>query len=147
MFITAWENPDRRLSESLLSYMLKGPDPGVIGDVSRREEADEEAKKNKRKLLCKSCLNEITSEEYGIAVQGSHSHTFMNPRGIVFRIACFLNAQGCFVVGKPTLEYTWFPGYTWSHVICSSCLNHLGWHYQSGGSSFFGLILDQLMER
>jgi hypothetical protein len=147
MFMTAQEKPDKNSSESFLPQIMKGSGTGTIGEVLQRDEADEEAKKNKKKLLCRLCLNEITSEEYGIAVQGAHSHTFMNPRGIVFRIACFLNAQGCFIVGKPTLEYTWFPGYTWSHVICSNCLNHLGWHYQSGGSSFFGLILDQLMER
>jgi len=147
MIIEPTEKAVRNPSEAFPLSMLQQSDAGIMDEVIQREEADDKIKKEKRKLLCKFCLNEITSEDYGIAVHGAHSHTFMNPRGIVFRIGCFLNAQGCFSIGKPTAEYTWFPGYTWNHVICSNCLNHLGWYYQSGGSSFYGLILDQLTEK
>jgi len=119
---------------------------GLIDEVNQSDERDDKADKERKKLFCKTCLNLITLDSYGIEVDGSHSHTFMNPRGIVFNIGCFMNAQGCFTMGNPTAEFTWFSGYSWSHVICANCVNHLGWYYQSGSSSFYGLILDQLMK-
>lgn len=109
-----------------------------------REVPDHETDRGKKNILCKTCGNPITSDEAGIAMDGSHEHTFMNPRGVVFRIGCFARAAGCYIVGPPTDEYTWFPGFVWCYVICAGCQSHLGWHYQSGESVFFGLILDQL---
>jgi len=118
---------------------------GLIEEADQSEEKDDKSENEREKLFCRICLNLITQDSYGIEVDGSHSHTFMNPRGIVFHIGCFMNAQGCFVMGAPTFEFTWFSGYRWCHVVCANCFNHLGWHYQSGGSSFYGLILDQLI--
>jgi len=112
-----------------------------------REVPDHETDKSKKNILCKTCGNPITSDDAGIAMNGSHEHTFMNPRGMVFRIGCFSKAAGCYIVGSPTDEYTWFPGFVWCYVVCAGCQSHLGWHYQSGGSSFFGLILDQLVRQ
>jgi filamentous hemagglutinin family protein len=124
--------------------MLQRFDAGLIDNVKSTEETDDTSDNNRKKLLCKSCLNPITSDAYGIEVNGAHSHTFMNPHGIVFNIGCFINARGCLIVGNPTTEFTWFPGYSWRHAICSNCHTHLGWHYQTGGSGFYGLILDRL---
>ena len=135
----------QKIEYDAMNVLLKF-DAGLIDEAITSDEKDEEADKERKKLFCKTCLNLITLDSYGIEVDGSHSHTFMNPRGIVFHIGCFMNARGCFIMGNPTAEYTWFSGYTWSHVICSNCLNHLGWYYQSGHSSFYGLILDQLMK-
>ncbi len=38
---------------------------------------------------------------------------------------------------------SWFPGYAWSIVYCSTCYSHLGWRFDivdaaSGPSHFFG---------
>ncbi len=120
-------------------------DAGVVEEADISEKKEDEAENKRRKLYCKACMNLITLASYRIEVNGAHSHTFMNPRGIVFHIGCFMNAQGCLITGSPTSEFTWFSGYRWCHVLCANCLNHLGWYYQSGGASFFGLILDQLV--
>lgn len=111
-----------------------------------RDEAGEKSKEP-RTLVCKACGTAITSQECAIEVGGSNCHTFLNPGGIVFRIGCFSGASGCFIMGEPTVEYTWFPGYAWCYVICSGCLSHMGWHYSSGEGGFFGLILDRLVMR
>lgn len=114
-------------------------------DAAYKEEAGDKIDEQKNHILCKTCGNVITSDADSIAVNGSHDHTFVNPMGLTFHIGCFSNARGCFIMGAPTDEYTWFPGFTWTYVVCSGCRTHLGWHYQSGGGGFFGLILDQLV--
>lgn len=72
-------------------------------------------------------------------------HTFFNPVGIVYEICCFSDAPGCTVFGKPTDEFTWFPGYTWEYSVCGTCSDHLGWFYNSSESSFYGLINSKLV--
>jgi hypothetical protein len=126
---------------------LNRPDirPGSVAGVREKTGSDTEEKRSY--LVCKICGNTITSEAEGIEINGSHEHTFMNPGGFVFRIGCFFDAAGCAILGVPTVDYTWFPGFSWSCVICSTCLTHLGWHYRSEGKGFFGLILDQLVRR
>ena len=105
----------------------------------------EKKKKKKDPLIrCSSCKNVITSVESVISVAGQHRHTFKNPAGIYYEIGCFSSAKGCFNMGEPTLEYTWFPGYNWCYSVCSRCFIHLGWFYQSGDSHFYGLILNRL---
>jgi hypothetical protein len=122
-------------------------DNRLLKDVIREEDARDETDVQRNHILCKTCGNAITSEADSIAIYGSHEHTFVNPMGLTFHIGCFSNAGGCHIMGAPTAEYTWFPGFTWSYVVCSSCFTHLGWHYNSGGSGFFGLILDQLVRQ
>lgn len=106
-----------------------------------------EHEKLERLILCRNCRKVITSHRYIIDVNGHHRHVFNNPEGIVFEIGCFSSAEGCINHGTPTLEFTWFSGYTWRFSNCSNCLMHLGWQYQSfGKSSFWGLILTHLIE-
>ncbi|MEC8478830.1 MAG: hypothetical protein VXZ12_09835, partial [SAR324 cluster bacterium] len=48
------------------------------------------------------------------------------------------------------IEETWFPGYPWVVLHCSSCLNHLGWRWENPGRIpplFYGLIRERLVEK
>jgi hypothetical protein len=76
---------------------------------------------------------------------GSTVHRRVNPAGIVFEFGCFASAPGAAVIGEPTEEHSWFPGYVWSYVLCRGCGEHLGWHFQGADSPFHGLILDRLV--
>ena len=100
----------------------------------------------KKKILCKVCHHLITFSDQKIPVNGTHHHIFHNPAGLVFEIGCFSLATGCVNYGTPTLEYTWFNGFTWRYALCSHCHLHLGWFYQSSASCFYGLILSNLLE-
>ena len=107
------------------------------------------AKKRKKEkedplIHCKSCGHTITTVDNVISVAGQHRHTFRNPAGIVYSIGCFSKAKGCFDMGEPTLEFTWFPGYSWCYSVCGKCFTHIGWFYRSGDSTFYGLILNRL---
>lgn len=101
-------------------------------------------KKKDPDIRCKNCGLTITSEKEVVNVCGKHRHVFTNPAGIVYEIGCFASAKGCFTMGEPTLEYTWFPGYAWCYANCAKCSSHLGWQFRSGEHRFFGLILERL---
>lgn len=104
--------------------------------------ADEE-----RWIVCRQCLQRLTRPSERTSVNGSHSHTFANPSGIVFQIGCFRMVRGLNFIGPPSYEFPWFAGHSWQIVICSVCQSHLGWCFRGPGSDqFFGLILDRLNE-
>ncbi len=86
----------------------------------------------------------VTSENQQISVNGSHSHTFFNPAGIVYELGCFRNALGCGAVGEATMEFTWFAKHSWRFGLCLSCETHLGWLYETVEQAFYGLILTRL---
>lgn len=97
-------------------------------------------------IYCRSCGNAITARDQKIQVNGSHAHTFFNPAGIVFELGCFRLAPGCLTAGKPSPEFTWFPGYVWRVVMCRRCKVHLGWVFAMGEHTFHGLILTKLSD-
>ncbi len=97
-------------------------------------------------IFCKACGSLITGREKKIAVNGSHTHTFFNPAGIVFELGCFSDAPGCHLAGEATSEFTWFADHVWRFALCRSCNVHLGWFFESGEKNFYGLILATLTE-
>ena len=117
-------------------------------DVGRSlaDEPQQESIEPNDPLFCKVCGQAITGRDQRIAVNDSHAHTFFNPAGIVFELGCFRNAFGCIVAGDVTAEFTWFAGYLWRFALCSQCRAHLGWFYERGDHSFYGLILTTLTE-
>ena len=100
----------------------------------------------KAKICCKFCGHQITSFDKKIEVNGRHRHIFSNPSEFLFEIGCFSAANGCVNQGHSTIEYTWFNGFAWRFALCSNCLVHLGWFYQSENDGFYGLILNHLEE-
>lgn len=111
------------------------------------DETEEKATETKQLILCRQCLQVITSASERIEVQGAHKHTFANPHGIVYEIGCFKTVTGCGYAGPSTAEFSWFAGFSWRITVCSMCLTHLGWLFvSSGNESFNGLILDRLIE-
>lgn len=100
-----------------------------------------------RAILCAQCRATVTFEEARIEVKGAHHHRFFNPRGIIFQIGCFREAAGCRPIGPASGEFTWFAGFLWRMAECGACRLHLGWSFsKEAGASFFGLILDRLVE-
>ncbi|MFH0974740.1 MAG: cereblon family protein [Spirochaetota bacterium] len=104
--------------------------------------------KSKREnlILCKYCNYAITSPKHIIRIEGEHNHTFKNPYGSIFNIGCFSSAEGCLNHGDFTTEHTWFKGFGWCYASCTSCYIHLGWYFKSHETSFYGLILNKLIE-
>ena len=99
-----------------------------------------------RVIVCVNCGNPVTLPEKIISVDGRHMHVFTNPEDFEYEIGCFSSAEGCMNIGESTYEHSWFEGFNWSISICSGCLVHLGWFYQSPSESFYGLIMDLLTD-
>lgn len=112
---------------------------------AQSQDASKVMEENEEVLRCAVCGSRITSRRESLAVNGAAEHVFANPFGYVFRIGCFKQAPGCGRMGDYTPEHSWFSGYGWCFALCASCRTHLGWHYRSEESSFFGLILDNLV--
>lgn len=114
--------------------------------IGEKTEADDEDRQG-RTIRCVNCGHKVTRNSYRIEMNGRHRHVFNNPAGYLFEIGCFGAAEGCSNQGTPTLEFTWFSGYSWRYALCAKCGFHLGWLYQSsGGGAFYGLILSHLAE-
>ncbi len=96
------------------------------------------------RILCRNCSEEITDALYKISINDSDFHLFKNPLGIYFRVVCFSRAPGCTIVTDYTDEHTWFSGFKWGVALCIKCRAHIGWHYISADSAFYGLIADRL---
>ena len=101
----------------------------------------------KKSLRCAFCSAAITDADEKIHRQGAHAHVCTNPLGQTYRIGCFQEAPGCMSVGTPTGEHTWFSGHLWTIALCRKCRDHLGWQFKSNAGSFYGLILDKLIEQ
>lgn len=125
-------------------YLLRDAADPKRRQVIDRQEQDEEGTQKHPSLLCRVCSHTITSEDQRIEVAGSHRHTFFNPAGIVFELGCFAKAPGCGLLGEASDEFSWFTGYVWRVALCVRCGAHLGWHFQSGETGFYGLIVSNL---
>lgn len=120
-------------------------DDGEVGVVSSTREEEATAEEEER-YLCRLCGTLITTGKQRIEVDGGHLHTFVNPAGYVYRIACFQDARGCRITGEPTADFTWFARHTWAYAECASCGSHLGWSYFRGSRlSFYGLLVERLV--
>jgi len=95
--------------------------------------------------LCLMCSKKITEDKERFLYDNQSEFHFINPDGYTFDIIAFRVADGCREQGKPTMEFTWFPGHSWSFALCSRCGLHLGWKY-SGKFSFYGLIKSRLIK-
>ncbi len=99
-----------------------------------------------RAIVCAACGHELTRAASAISVAGSHAHTFMNPGGFVFEIACYRDAPGVVGAGPSSAEWSWFPGYRWRIALCGACAVHVGWSFTSEADRFFGLSQDRIGE-
>ncbi len=126
-------------------YFLKKNDIIIKPDLEILLKDREKVEENKKDILCAFCGKKITKLIYSISMNGKINQTFKNPAGISYEISCFYSAPGCIVRGEPAEEFTWFPGFTWSFAFCSSCFSQMGWYYQSGEKSFYGLIVKNLL--
>jgi len=95
--------------------------------------------------LCIVCNKKITSDKDRFEFNNQSEFQFINPDGYYFNILTFCDADGCKEMGKPTMEFTWFEGHSWSFAVCRRCSNHLGWKY-NGEFSFYGLIKERLVK-
>jgi hypothetical protein len=143
---TGGSRPDPFIQNRFL-YLLR-PDPGKKKGQAKSlpEPQDKTQTAPDKAIVCRQCLHVITSDAERLIMHGAHAHTFANPEGIVFEIACYRNASGCGYLGPASSEFTWFAGYVWRIAVCANCHIHLGWRFTAADGNFFhGLITSRLI--
>ncbi len=126
------------------SRQLRGRRHGPASTLPGGTPAPAVSAGDEESLRCRLCSLEITSPQAAVSRRDSHQHTFCNPMGLVFELACYRQAPGCLVHGHPSNEFCWFEGYVWQYAACRRCHAHLGWYFTAGDDAFFGLIRDRL---
>ncbi|WP_432735782.1 cereblon family protein [Maridesulfovibrio sp. FT414] len=126
--------------------LLKTAPPPPSGDLDAKDESALDDAPGKKKIVCRECGFKICDASFAIRVNGSHEHSFFNPHGYVFELRCFSSAPGCMTASPPSSEFSWFAGHTWQIGACALCSAHLGWKFQSGASTFYGLIKNSIQE-
>ncbi|MBW2735407.1 MAG: hypothetical protein JRH20_23735 [Deltaproteobacteria bacterium] len=121
---------------------LGGAEPN---DASEVQAEDEREHAKAPRLVCAACGRFVTSRAEAIEVADHHEHTFVNPAGFVYKIGCFAEAF-CRAEGPASSNWSWFPGYHWQAVLCTSCGVQLGWLFRSTPHTFYGLVLERLAE-
>lgn len=135
--------------QSTLTSLREGEkDPSeILPDVVEADQSEKLESGPEKYIFCRQCHQVISSDDQRIIHDSAHEHTFANPNGLIFSIACFRLVTSCAYAGPFSQEFTWFKGYQWRIVVCTMCLTHLGWLFVSGNAdSFHGLILDRIME-
>ena len=128
-------------------WMSRGvPQPDAMLEDSLQHDEDEREFFGQERILCRQCLQLITTSAERIEIHGSHQHTFSNPAGLLFQIGCFRRAPGCAPAGPPEARWSWFQGYSWQVVLCSACALHMGWLDTGGSDFFYGLIQHRLLK-
>lgn len=128
-------------------YLLRELPAGRRAQKTVAGEQEEQWGQDDPALCCRICGHRITSDHERIAVNGSHTHTFFNPVGLVFELGCFRRAPGCLVSSEASEQFTWFAGYSWRPAFCGRCAAHLGWRFEKEEQAFFCLILTNLRPR
>ncbi|XP_060532661.1 protein cereblon isoform X2 [Cylas formicarius] len=99
--------------------------------------------KLERKMCCNICESEITDPDKVFAMsKDGWVGNYVNPGGQVYETVTVLEARNFNLVGTASRNFSWFPGYSWTIMQCSSCNNHLGWKFGSNNLTpreFYGL--------
>ena len=69
---------------------------------------------------------------------------YVNPNGHVHETLTVYKAKNLSLIGRPSTEFSWFPGYAWTICQCKQCGSHIGWKFTSTSSKmvpdkFYGL--------
>jgi hypothetical protein len=135
------------LMQPRFTYLFRpDPKPEKGGGDPVAEPQDRTSPETLDAIVCRQCLHVITSSAERTVVNGAHVHTFANPEGIVFEIACYRDAWGCAYLGPSSPEFTWFAGFVWRIAVCAKCRVHFGWRFSASEGHFFhGLITSRLV--
>ena len=95
-------------------------------------------------LRCTACGHAIARPASRMSVDGKHVHSFVNPAGLAFTIACLADAPGCEASGQESTFFTWFPGHAWRIALCGGCGAHVGWSFRRDAAGFWGLIVERV---
>ena len=83
-----------------------------------------------RVLVCRNCGKQLGDQAniFSMSKEGPQG-TFVNPSGHLHETLTLFKARNLRLVGRPSSEYSWFPGYAWTITECLGCWSHIGWKF------------------
>jgi len=83
-----------------------------------------------RVLVCRNCGKQLGDQQmiFSMSREGPQG-AFVNPGGHVHETLTLYKAKNLRLVGRPSTEYSWFPGYAWTITECLGCWSHIGWKF------------------
>src|SRR5688572_15867562 len=96
-------------------------------------------------IRCAACRTEVSRPDaVRVVAEGGPRHTFPNLGGVVFEIVTVDWSTNLVPASAPYAEWSWFPPYTWTVVLCAGCGTHLGWRYDATCDPpvFWALIIE-----
>ncbi|KAI3677278.1 hypothetical protein L1987_86901 [Smallanthus sonchifolius] len=134
------------VSESTRQELLE------IDGISYRLRREIELLENFDQVKCRSCQTLIAnrSDMLVMSTDGPLG-AYVNPSGYVHEIMTLLKASGLALIGVPTEEYSWFPGYAWTVAYCATCEYQMGWLFTATNKklkprSFWGIRSSQVAD-
>lgn len=81
-------------------------------------------------ISCRLCRAQICqkSDVFSMSVHGFMS-AYVNPNGHVHETLTVYKAKNLSLIGRPSTDYSWFPGYAWTISQCKQCGSHIGWKF------------------
>lgn len=110
------------ISESTRQELLE------IDGTSYRLRREIEVLERFDRVRCKNCQT-VIAKRSDMMVMSSEGPlgAYVNPHGFVHEIMTFKRATGLALIGRAVKEFSWFPGYAWTIVNCSTCESQMGW--------------------
>ena len=83
-----------------------------------------------RVLVCRNCGKQLGDQAniFSMSKEGPQG-AFVNPSGHLHETLTLFKAKNLRLVGRPSSEYSWFPGYAWTITECLGCWSHIGWKF------------------
>ena len=96
-------------------------------------------------ICCRECKTQVafTNDVFCLSLEGPLG-AYVNPHGHVHETLTIYKSQNLNLMGRPTKEHSWFPGYAWTIAYCRVCTTHMGWKFTAikkdlKPQKFFGL--------
>jgi ATP-dependent protease La (LON) substrate-binding domain/Yippee zinc-binding/DNA-binding /Mis18, centromere assembly len=85
-------------------------------------------------IHCRNCLTPISRARQMFTVGGAEGTTgnYVNEHGIVHQTITLrqIDEDEIWYQGDPVAQDSWFPGYSWTIMVCGVCGHHLGWQFR-----------------
>ncbi|XP_076469200.1 protein cereblon-like [Babylonia areolata] len=102
-------------------------------------------------LCCVACSQQIARKEdlFSMSMEGPLG-AYVNPQGHVHETLTVYKANNLSLLGRPSTEHSWFPGYAWTIAQCRRCASHMGWKFTAAKrkltpQKFWGLCRSSLV--
>ena len=95
-------------------------------------------------LLCRECDRPIASMHNCVTMTEREQDTvFVNPGGASHGLTCVsaVEQKRLLYVGQPSTQFSWFPGFAWTIMVCRHCGVHMGWRFSRPERGAGGCVL------